>query len=242
MAVVLTSTGWSRRAEAGEVVRFGRAGPEEGVDLTLSQDRRLHRHAGSIAVGDDGWQLANTGSRLHLLVADLDGAGQDDLPPGAVRPIPWTRTLVAIALGAERVELTVEQVITGSPAADAVVARTGDPTIEPFALDRSTAYFRTLVALCEPRLTDPRAPIPSDAQLAVRLNRSGCEQRHLTSRSIERRLNYLRQTLSLRDTDANGSSLGLERRDGRVQLVELALTTGLVTARDLGLLEAGRPA
>jgi hypothetical protein len=44
--------------------------------------------------------------------------------------------------------------------------------------------------------------------------------------------------LALRDTDEFGRSVGLERRHGRIELVEVALATGVVTADDLEVLDA----
>lgn len=221
------------------MIRFGRAGPDEGVDLQLSDDPRLHRHAGYISILPAGWQLTNTGSRLHLLVADLHGFGRDDLPPGVCRTVPWQHSSVTVPLGSEQLTFTVECRTTPADddSDDPAIDNSGPPTIEPFAIDRSTGYFRTLVALCEPQLLDPRSGhVPSDAALAVRLNRCHLESRHLTARSVERRLNYLRRALAIREEDDTGSAVGLERRDGRRQLVELALATGLVSSADLSAL------
>jgi hypothetical protein len=237
VSVVVTSPGWHKRLEPGAVLRFGRGLPEDGIDLTLCDDRRLHRHAGTIGVAADGWSLTNTGARLRLLVRDRDGVGRDELGPGERRPIPWRSSVVEVVLGNDRIELRVDQVDAPPSQGDVAPPVRGEATVEPFALDRDAAYFRTLVALCEPRLLDPHADwVPSDAEIAVRLNRAGSEERHATARAIERRVGYLRNALALRDTDEFGRSVGLERRRGRIELVDVALATGVVTVDDLALL------
>jgi hypothetical protein len=219
------------------VLRFGRGAPEDGVDLTLCDDRRLHRHAGTIGVTDDGWFLTNTGARLRLLVRDRQGVGRDVLEPGEHRLVPWHSTVVEIVLGIDRVQLRVDRTAPIVTTGDRPTTAGGEVTVEPFELDRGAAYFRTLVALCEPRLVDPHADwLPSDAEVAVRLNLSGREARHATTRGVERRLAYLRQALGLRDTDEIGRSVGLERRHGRAELVEGAIATGIVGVDDLSLL------
>jgi serine/threonine-protein kinase len=242
VSVVVTSPGWHKRLEPGAVLRFGRGLPEDGIDLTLCDDRRLHRHSGTIGVVADGWTLTNTGARLRLLVRDREGVGRDELGPGEHRPIPWRSSVVEVVLGSDRIELRVDQVDAPPSPGAAAPSVSGEATVEPFTLDRDAAYFRTLVALCEPRLLDPHADwVPSDAEVAVRLNRTGGEDRHATARAIERRVAYLRSALALRDTDEFGRSVGLERRHGRVELVEVALATGVVDVGDLARLDATPP-
>ena len=48
----------------------------------------------------------------------------------------------------------------------------GEPTMSAFGLNEETAYFRCLVALCEPTLRNPQSPwIPTSTQIAERLVR-----------------------------------------------------------------------
>lgn len=240
MPVIVTSTGGQRQLDPGAVLRFGRGQSADGVDLTLCDDRRLHRHAGTIRVGDDGWSLTNTGTRLRLLVRDREGVGRDVLGPGDHRTVPWRSSVVEVVLGTDRLEVRVDCTLPHGGDDRAEVR--GEATVEPFSLDRGTAYFRTLVALCEPQLLDPQSElVPTDAEIVVRLNRSGQEEKHITARAVERRVRYLRDALGLLDHDESGRSVGLERRNGRTELVVVALVTGVVTTGDLSLLEAEPP-
>lgn len=230
MLTVLAS-GRSCEVAVGESVTFGRGGLDDGVELTLSSDERLHRTAGRVVVHDHGWELVNTGRWLHLLASDLDGSGRDDLAPGVSRLIPWSRVLVEIPLGHST--LSFEVVSPRDSGADERVME-GHGTIEPFRVDRTAGYFRALVALCEPRLIEPTSvEIPSDAQVAVRLNGSGTESRHLTAKAIERRFDYVRRILGLKVFEDGLSGVGAERSDARQSLVDIALATGTVSRRDL---------
>lgn len=240
--LTVTASGWSGDVAEGEVLRFGRGTPDDGVELTLSDDPRLHRQCGVLTVQDDGWTVFNTGGWLHLRLVDLDGLGRDDLPPGSRRRVPWIRTEVSVGLGTDRVGFSAEQRVL-RPAGRAELPPeagqlSGRLTIDPFALDRGTGYFRALVALCQPRLEDSRnREVPSDAQVAVRLNRVPSEVQHVTARGVGRRIAYLRSLFGLLEQDERGSSAGLERRGARAHLVDIALEAGVVTAADLRLLE-----
>lgn len=224
--------------EVGDSVSFGRGGPADGVELQLSDDERLHRRAGRATMTESGCELANTGGWLHLLVTSLDGPGRDDLGPGETRLIPWRRVRIDIPLG--DAEVGFEVLRHGEPAATVPgdeVATEGQYTVQALRVNRSAGYFRALVALCEQRLLDPATDeLPSDAQIALRLNSLDLEDRHVTAKAIERRLNYLREALGMKDQPEGTGGGGLERRDARQRLADVALATGTVKRSDLHLL------
>lgn len=241
MLLTVTAPGWCRDLAQGQLLRFGRGTPNDGVELTLSDDPRLHRQCGVVTVQDDGWTVFNTGGWLHLRLADLDGVGTDDLPPGSRRRVPWARAEVSVGLGMDRVGFSAEHRLHAGRAASLPEMHqlAGRLTIDPFAIDRNTGYFRALVALCQPRLEDSRnREVPSDAQIAVRLNRAPSEPNHVSARGVGRRIAYLRSVLGLSERDELGSSAGLERRGARAELIDLALEAGVVTVTDLVLLNS----
>jgi hypothetical protein len=83
------------------------------------------------------------------------------------------------------------------------------------------AWFRTLVALCEPALTDSHASTPTNAALAAR--------QVLGTGAIERHISEIYQRLGLNADQAD-----------REVAVTLAIRQGLVTRADLQMLPPKR--
>lgn len=234
----LVGDGWERVVDSGEQLRFGRGGG--GVELVLADDPRLHRHCGTIEVDDAGWVLRNAGRWLRLRVIGLDRFGVDSMLPGQHLRVPWAEARVQVFAGERCHEFTARHTATPADGHDttAAVDLAEESTEVPIRVDRDTGYFRALVALCEPQLLDPSTvTIASDLEIARRLNRSGTERSRLTGKSVERRLDNCRTRFGLKVVDDTGASVGLERRDSRRLLVEVALLTATVTPGDLRVLE-----
>ena len=245
LMLLLEGDGWARTVEPGQTVTFGRAwggegaGAGAGAELCIGDDPRLHRHCGTIVVERDGWELHNTGSWLSLRIVSTDRRGVDSLEPGSSVRVPWSNVSVQVHLIDRCHEFAARFVSEPAvPLAGFAPGFDGDgPTLAPVVVDRTAGYFRALVALCEPQLVDPTSnEIATDLQIALRLNRSGLERSRLTGKTVERRLDNCRGRFGLKETDDRGMSAGLERRDARRRLVELALLTGTVTVDDLGRL------
>ena len=231
----LSGEGWSTMVGPGEEVTLGRGGA--GVDVILSEDPRLHRHCATVMVGPDWWELHNTGSWLRLRVASSDRFAVDCLQPGDAIRVPWVNANVQLHLAGRCVEFSAHfDAARGRPRGFEPAEIEG-PTMNPVVVDRGAGYFRALVALCEPQLLDPASiEVATDLQIALRLNRGGRESGRLTGKTVERRLDNCRGRFGLKVVDEFGMSAGLERRDSRRRLVELALLTGTVTPEDLELL------
>ena len=212
--------------------------PEESAaHLVLSDSTALHARAGRLEVDGSGCTLSNTGRWLRLRLIHLDGVERSDLDPGRSLLMPWTRSRVEVAAGAETFGFQVEvPQPAGAPPADAGPA--GD-TVRGHGLDRSAGYFRALVALCEPRLRDPGSDaVAAAGDIARRLSASGREDGRVSAKAVERRLANVRQRLGVGAADPyGGSAEGVEMRDAARQLVDLVLRTGTVTRADLALLE-----
>lgn len=234
---------WARRVRPGEHLCFGRGG--DGVDLVLSDDSRLHRSCGMVSVDGDGWDLHNTGRWLRLRVVSLDRFGVDSLLPGQRLRVPWSDARVQVHVGDRchefRATFSSGGAVAPVPTDAQVNDDPDDATVVPVRVDRSSGYFRALVALCEPQLRDPSSTtVATDHEIARRLNHTGHESGRLSGKTVERRLDNCRTRFGLKVTDERGLSSGLERRDSRRLLVEMALLTATVTHDDLVILDDGR--
>lgn len=224
--------------EAGATLAFGRDVDADGATLHLADDPRIHRRCGHLEVTSTGWNLANDGRWLHLTVRSLDHPGHDELLPGDRRPIAWRRVRVEVPIGSIGAGFEVLRWGASERSANHTVATSGQFTAQAMRVNRSAGYFRALVALCEERLRDPSCTIvPSDAEVARRLNALDAEDRFVSVKAIERRFDYVREALGLKGSDGIGGA-GHERRDARRRLVDVAVGTGTVTPQDLAVLDA----
>ena len=228
------------RLHPGDVRTFGRGGA--GVDYVIGDDDRLHRRAGTITVSESGWDLRNDGRWLLLRIVSAERFGLDVLEPGNSLHVPWKRARVEVVVGASTVGFSAEfrgQNPENDPRPPSFVGD-GDPgTVTPTSIERTSGAFRALVALCEPRLRQPGTlEVATDLEIARRLNAQGDEQRRITGKTVERRLDYCRGRLDLKLRGPGGSSIGSEQRNARRHLAEVALMTGTVTVDDLEVLDA----
>lgn len=235
---------WWQRVPADSTVSFGRVG--EDVDVEVADDPRIHRRCGTIHVTPSGWELSNVGRWLRLRVVGLDRPGFDQLRPGERLWVPWRVARVELHVGDAVHAFEAHHVGMPIASADQVSAFVGDAdradvpdaTVTPVRVDRSSGYFRALVALCESQLRDPASGIvATDLEIARRLNRSGRESRRLSGKTVERRLDTARGRFGLKATNDGVGGAGLERRDARRALVDVALLTATVTVADLALLD-----
>jgi hypothetical protein len=231
--------------EPGASLSFGRSAPQPIADLVVSSSARISRRAGTLEATPYGVLLTNTGSN-PLLVEEGDG-GRHTLRPGHRHMLAAGRARVGFP-GTDQVfdlELGV-----GQPPGDR--SRPDEPTADQtrpaWSLDENRAYFRCLVALCEPTLRHPDSPwIPTSQQVADRLWECGLIPEQRTADWVDRRLDDVREKLPIgeRPWSAQRARLatpdeqqqamareqsGAPRRSGRKeQLVEFAVTYGIVT-------------
>jgi serine/threonine-protein kinase len=191
-------------------------------------------------VRSSGWELHNTGRWLTLRVVGLDRSGLDTVPPGRSLVVPWAVSRIEIVVGSRCHGFGARWSASGAvPAAGPIDVGGDEVTTAPVRLDRDSGCFRALVALCEPKLRDPSADaVATDAQIAWRLNRLDVEQRRLSPKTVERRLDYCRTRFGLK-TDEWGAPIAPDRRDPRRRLADAALLSGLVSELDLVVLDGG---
>jgi hypothetical protein len=234
--------------EAGGMLSFGRAVPGQAVDLTVSGSPRVSRRAGVLEPTPYGILLTNTGSNPIFVRLGVEPASIS-LRPGQAYLVTEGKARVTFAGVSDYFEIEVGE--DGRPVVpDDADDRTvpGEPTMTAFGLNEQTAYFRCLVALCEPTLRNPQSPwIPTSAQIAERLYEYGLIAEERDGDWVDRRLDDVRAKLPIGEKPWTAEQArsatpeeakqamarersGAPRRTARKeQLVEFAITNGLVT-------------
>jgi hypothetical protein len=227
----------------GDEFRFGRT--QKGV-ARISGDEAVSRVHGILSVTAVGFSLVTTGSQIGVSVADRTTPSRLVIPRGVGPvPVPFRDCSIIVELGASRDYLDV--LVEGSSLADSWDAAWGPQMRDQWFVDdegssdgelatrtarfaggrgrsrwrkangRPYAWFRTLVALCEPALGDAPAGTPSNPELCRRLiQRKSVTERHLTQ---------IYEAFDLFD----------EARDRDVAVIR-AIDLGIVTRKDLEIL------
>jgi hypothetical protein len=232
--------------EPGASLSFGRDALGHAVDLTVSGSPRVSRRAGVLEPTPYGVLVTNTGSNPIFVRLGIEPASIS-LRPGQAYLVTTGLARVTFAGVSDYFEIDVGE--EGRPGG-AVDERTmaGEPTMSAFGLNEETAYYRCLVALCEPTLRNPQSPwIPTSAQIAERLYEYGLIAEERDGDWVDRRLDDVRSKLPIGEkpwtADQARSATpeqaeqamarersGAPRRTARKeQLVEFAVTNGLVT-------------
>jgi hypothetical protein len=243
-ALIVTNAqlpGVTRSLRPGESLKFGRE--QSGVGF-MGERRTISRHHGTIEVEDDQYTVTSTGTEFGFVVMDRSTPSRVYVPRGlGPVAIPFASAVLAIEHRHERFMLLLE--VVGSDHAErwrqawtpgqrerwrARPAMNTDAPWRGFEWARSKesayAWFKTLVALCEPALlshsdaehvSSPQ-PTPTNTVLAARLVTS--------TKVIERHIAEIYQELGLSH---------LARPDREIA-VAIATGQGLVTPDDLHLL------
>ena len=212
-----------------EVFTIGREG-----DLRIDSNPFLHRRFLQLKVVDGLWWLANVGSQVAVTVASDGSSFHAWLAPGATLPLVFPSTSLRFTAGPTSYE--IEVVLDGAPFEsiewNCEAGTAGTTTME--MVDLTPEQLRLVLALCEPMLLAGRrgmAQVPTSAQAAERLG--------WTLTKFNRKLDAICEKLDrrgLRGLRGESGRLAVNRRAG---LVELALSTQLVVAGDLSLLDGG---
>jgi hypothetical protein len=215
-------------ARDNEVFRIGREG-----DLEIDDNPYLHRKFLEICRYENIWWLANVGSMISATIADTSGGMQAWLAPGARIPMVFSQTNVVFTAGPTTYELSVH-VKTPSFRQEVRDHDTvGETTIGPVIFTDSQKAL--ILALAEPMLKRDGtglSSIPSSSQAAARLG--------WPMTKFNRKLDNVCDKLDrvgVAGLRGGGGKLATNRR---ARLVEHAVTSHLVTAADLPLLETQR--
>lgn len=197
---------------------------------------RLH---GSISVTADGFAVTTLGRHLGVVVWDLTTPSSMTVPVG-VGPVPLPFAEARLTVDQRRLDRCLIIEVSGSESCDRwrsqwvpeLRARWmgGMHGTEPpwqhlrwtFANGNPFAWYRTLVAMCEPRLEGNDLAVPTNGELAARL---------FASRSvIEKHLGEMHLQLEIEPG-----------RGSREEIVRLAIHHGLVMPGDVDTVLAPFP-
>ena len=228
--LVIDFCGELYRPDPAAVFSIGREG-----DLEVDDNPYLHRRFLEISHVDGIWWLNNVGSLISATVADVSGGLQAWVVPGARIPLVFGHTNVIFTAGSTTYEFAVHVRTPAFRQSLAIdmgdAAEAGETTIGPITFTESQKAV--IVALAEPMLRRDGtglSAIPTSAAAARRLGWA------LTK--FNRKLDNVCDKLDrvgVAGLRAGGGKLATNRR---ARLVEHAVSSHLVTADDLALLDA----
>jgi hypothetical protein len=210
--------------------------PETGLsigresDLVVDDNPWLHRRFLQIYPEHGLWWLGNVGGLLSATVSDATGQVQAWLAPGARLPIVFESLQVLFSAGSTTYEFTIhgepEFYATASP----LMSGSGATTRTPLSLTLSQRQL--IVALAENvlrRSVPGRGEIPSSSEAAERLG--------WTQTAFNRKLDNVCDKLDRIGVDGLRGSRDQLATSRKARLVEYAVSTRLVSADDLPLLD-----
>lgn len=198
--------------------------------LQVDDNPYLHRRFLTLECVGEMWWLVNVGSQLSATVSDAGGSFQAWLAPGARLPMVFGDTSVLFTAGPTTYEMTIVNDEAAFAMSEVGLAESGETTIGPVTLTPSQKLL--IVALAEPLLRREGAgvsSIPSSKEAAARL---GWEQT-----KFNRKLDNVCDKLDRRGVRGLRGGVGQLAVNRRARLVEHAVATRLVVAKDLGLLD-----
>lgn len=202
-------------------------------DLVIDENPYLHRRFLQIYPDGGLWWIGNTGNQLSATVTDDSGHVQAWLGPGARLPIVFQRLQVLFSAGTTTYDFTIHAEEELFSSVSPFMDRAGATTIDPIAL--TTNQRLLVVALCESVLRDRalgRGDIPTSSKAATRLG--------WTLTAFNRKLDNVCDKLDRAGVPGLRGGRGNLATNRRARLVEYAVSTKLVTADDLVLLDRVR--
>lgn len=209
-----------------QVFTIGREG-----DLEVDDNPYLHRRFLTVARYDSIWWLSNVGSRLSATIADATGGLQAWVAPGARIPLVFSQTNVVFTAGPTTYEFSVHLSTPAFRQEWSADDGDGQTTIGPVVL--TDAQRALVVALAEPMLRRDGtglSSIPTSGKAAARLGWP------LTK--FNRKLDNVCDKLDKSGVAGLRGGAGKLATNRRARLVEHAVTSHLVVAADLPLLDA----
>jgi hypothetical protein len=200
------------------------------ADLTLDENRFLHRRLLRLVHEHGFWWLINIGSTTSITVFDPRTSTQAWLGPGSRLPIIFGYLTVVFTAGPCGYEIIIRN---PSPLwQDGVVLPElgGDTTVGTLSLTASQRLL--LVALAEPMLRQEGSGlirIPSNQVVAKRLG--------WTLTRLNRKLDNVCDKFDRFGVEGLRGGVRQHAMNRRARLIEFVVSTGLVTAVDLRLLD-----
>lgn len=204
-------------------------------DLAIADNPYLHRRFLEFSLQHGIWWVANVGSQTSATVNDPSSAVHAWLAPGGRLPIVHGTTTIGFTAGPTSYELEVS--LEGAPTEfasgdDDEVDDDGTATLGRIRLTADQRLM--LVVLAESALRYGMAglgDIPSASAAAQRVG--------WTQKKFEKKIDNVCDRLAGLGVRGLKGDLGNQAVSRRVRLVEYAVTSRLVSADDLDLLDAG---
>lgn len=213
----------------GQTFSFGRS-----ADLSIDDNRHLHRRLGQLEYVDGLWWLHNVGSALTIEVVDRNSPSRLALAPGATMALVFEECALRFQAGSTSYELDVDVPLSppdsvDGPGGDGVSAD-GTRTVTASELVFTPDQLRCILALAESRLVDPSiVDLPTNRAAAARLGWK------LTK--FNRKLDNVCTKMANAGVAGLHGDLGALAVKRRERLVEFALASHLVSLDDLTLLD-----
>ncbi|WP_067779290.1 hypothetical protein [Actinomyces vulturis] len=201
-----------------------------GGDLDVDDNPYLHRRFLVLSNHDSLWWISNEGSRISATLTDGEALVQSRLAPGASMPLVFPRVVLTFSAGPTTYEVDLMPSGAHFTSVEGGSMPTGTATIGVSPLTRT--QFLLVLALAEPvlkRVGTGTAAIPSSAQAAERLGWP------LTT--FNRKLDAVCDKLDRSGVKGLRGGRGGAALNRRTALVEHAVSTLMVTADDLHLLD-----
>lgn len=213
------------RVAWGETFEVGRE-----ADLQIDDNRYLHRRFLRLASEAGLWWLENIGSRISATVCDAAGGVQSWLPPGSRLPLVFPVTTVTFLAGPTAYEFDIH--LESSPYREISVAAEAVGATTVGEMQWTTSQLQLIVALAEPllrRTGSGLAEIPSSVEAARRLG--------WAMTRFNRKLDNVCDKLDRMGVKGVRGGPDSHATARRLRLVEYAVTSRLVTAAHLSLLD-----
>ena len=199
-------------------------------ELVIDDNPFLHRRFLHIFLEHGLWWIGNTGNLLSASLCDETGHVQAWLAPGARMPIVFEQLHVLFSAGSTTYDFTIHADPGYFASSSAFMDRAGATTVDPVPFTRSQRQL--VVVLCEGLLRQRgggRGEVPSSADAARRLGWS--------MTTFNRKLDNVCDKLDRAGVQGLRGERGQRATNRRFRLVEYAMSTRLVSADDLALLD-----
>ncbi len=202
------------------------------ADLSLDDDNHfLHRRFLCLYRAEELWWLENVGTQLSATIADVAGAFQAWLAPGARLPLVFHEMSVWFTAGPTTYEFDLSISEVHFERIPVTQAEDGHTTLGPVAFNFEQKML--LVALCEDLLrrreSGPGA-VPKSAAVADRLG--------WPITKFNRKLDVVCEKLSEAGVRGLRGGVAGAASSRKARLVEYAMAARIVTVDDLALLQA----
>lgn len=200
------------------------------ADLTIDENQYLHRTFLIVKFEFGMWWLHNVGRTLSATISDPSGQVQSWLAPGAKLPIVFQHINVMFSAGSTTYDFAIHSSGDFYNTSTLTVGPSGNTTQDTVHLTSSQRLLVLALAEDVLRQNAPgRGEIPSSAEAAARLGWS--------MTTFNRKLDNVCDKLDKMGVTGLRGGRGKLATNRRARLVEYAVSTRLVTAEDLILLE-----